>query len=155
MLHLLHAGEGVLQMMQVSGEEGVTMADYVTHQKALFLDMVYLQQDAFDPVDLSAPLARQQRSFHLVYGLVTRDYDFADKAAARDYFTRLTGLFKNLNYAREDSPDLRQLLATDRGFRPVGEHRAGAARHAARSGWPLARRRRSAGLADQHEQTTS
>ena len=30
--------------------------------------------------------------------------------AARDYFTRLTGLFKNFNYARPDSPDYHSLL---------------------------------------------
>jgi transcriptional regulator PpsR len=42
--------------------------------------------------------------------LVTRDYDFADKDEARDYFTRLIGLYKNFNYARPDSPDYARLL---------------------------------------------
>jgi V/A-type H+-transporting ATPase subunit A len=91
--------------MQVTGEEGVTLEDFVTQQKALFLDMVYLQQDAFDEVDVSAPLERQKETFTLVFDLVTRDYGFENKAAARDYFTKLTGLFKNLNYAAEGSPD--------------------------------------------------
>ncbi len=44
---LLHQGESIYQMMQVTGEEGITLADYVTYQKSLFLDMVYLQQDAY------------------------------------------------------------------------------------------------------------
>jgi V/A-type H+/Na+-transporting ATPase subunit A len=48
MHELLRKGENIYQMMQVTGEEGVTIEDYVTYQKALFLDMVYLQQDAFD-----------------------------------------------------------------------------------------------------------
>ena len=107
---LLERGEAVLQMMQVTGEEGVTLEDFVIQQKALFVDMVYLQQDAFDPVDASVPLARQQFTFGKVYALVTRDYAFKDKEAARDYFTRLTGLFKNLNYAAKDSPDYGDLL---------------------------------------------
>ena len=42
-------------MMQVTGEEGITLEDFVDYQKATFLDMVYLQQDAFDPVDVSMP----------------------------------------------------------------------------------------------------
>ena len=50
---LLHKGDGIYQMMQVTGEEGITLEDYVTYQKSLFLDMVYLQQDAFDQVDAS------------------------------------------------------------------------------------------------------
>ena len=110
MQELLERGEAVLQMMQVTGEEGVTLEDFVLHQKALFVDMVYLQQDAFDPVDASVPLERQQLTFGKVYALVTRDYAFKDKEAAREYFTRLTGLFKNLNYAAKDSPDYGDLL---------------------------------------------
>ena len=57
---LLHQGESISQMMQVTGEEGITLEDYVTYQKSLLLDMVYLQQDAYDKVDVSVPLERQK-----------------------------------------------------------------------------------------------
>ncbi|MEM9552436.1 MAG: V-type ATP synthase subunit A, partial [Pseudomonadota bacterium] len=63
---LLERGEQIGQMMQVTGEEGITVEDYVTFQKALFVDMAYLQQDAFDPVDASVPLDRQRLVFALV-----------------------------------------------------------------------------------------
>ena len=104
MSDLLKRGDGIYQMMQVTGEEGVTLEDFIIYQKSLFLDMVYLQQDAFDEVDASTPLERQKKSFELVCDLVNRQYKFTDKEATRNYFTRLTGLFKNLNYSREDSP---------------------------------------------------
>ena len=110
MQELLGSGEAVLQMMQVTGEEGVTAEDFVRYQKALFVDMVYLQQDAFDEVDASVSLQRQKLAFHKVYELVTRSYKFADKEAAREYFTRLTGLFKNFNYTAEDAPGYQDLL---------------------------------------------
>jgi V/A-type H+-transporting ATPase subunit A len=110
MTELLKKGDGIYQMMQVTGEEGVTLDDFVTYQKSLFLDMVYLQQDAFDKVDASAPLERQKKTFTLVNDLVNRQYQFKDKEAVRDYFTRLTGLFKNLNYAQEDSPEHAEYL---------------------------------------------
>lgn len=104
MNELLKQGDSINQMIQVTGEEGVTLEDFITCQKSLFLDMVYLQQDAFDEVDSSAPLDRQKRTFDLVCELLNREYKFVDKEAVRNYFTRLTGLFKNLNYSREDSP---------------------------------------------------
>jgi len=110
MRDLLVRGEAVYQMMQVTGEEGVTLEDFVDHQKALFLDMVYLQQDAFDSIDASVPLARQKVTFAKVCDFATREYKFTDKEAARDFFTRLTGLFKNFNYASEDAPDHDRLL---------------------------------------------
>ena len=107
---LLGQGDAVSQMMQVTGEEGVTLEDFISHQKSLFLDMVFLQQDSFDPVDSTVTMARQKMAFNRVYDLVTRDYRFDNKEQVRDYFTRLTGLFKNFNYTREDSPDYRSLL---------------------------------------------
>jgi V/A-type H+-transporting ATPase subunit A len=102
---LLERGDAISQMMQVTGEEGVTLDDYATYQKALLLDMVYLQQDAFDKVDASTPQARQKEAFELVRSLVQRDYPFDGKEEARRFFTRLTGLLKNMNYAEARSPD--------------------------------------------------
>jgi V/A-type H+-transporting ATPase subunit A len=108
---LLREGDRVQQMMQVTGEEGVTLADYLVYQKALFVDMVFLQQDAFDKIDASVPIERQQMAFERVYELVHHDYDFAGKEAAREFFIKLTGLFKNFNYAAPESPDYQRLLS--------------------------------------------
>jgi V/A-type H+-transporting ATPase subunit A len=110
MQELLRRGNDVAQMMQVTGEEGVSLEDHLVHQKSLFLDMVYLQQDAFDEVDASAALPRQKRTFDLVFDLINRPYQFADKSAIRDYFVRLTGLFKNLNYSKEETPQYKELF---------------------------------------------
>lgn len=107
LLALLRESDGVAQMMQVTGEKGVSLADFVTYLKATFVDTVYLQQDAFDPVDVTTSMPRQQESLARVHDVLTRDFDVADKEAARQCFTRLTGLFKNLNYAAEGTPQLR------------------------------------------------
>ena len=105
MQKLLARGDSINQMMQVTGEEGVTLEDYVTFQKSFFLDMVYLQQDAFDDVDSSCPLSRQKACFALAVSLIRQQYNFTDKEVARDYFVKLTGLFKNLNYSHDGSPE--------------------------------------------------
>lgn len=118
MERLLHRGEEILQMMQVTGEDGVPMEDFVTQRAALFLDMVFLQQDAFDEVDAACPLERQKALFDMVYEAATRPYTFADKDAARDYFTKLTGLYKNLNYAPMDANDYENVLKSIRGMDP-------------------------------------
>lgn len=104
MKELLVKGDGIYQMMQVTGEEGISIEDYVIWQKSLFLDMVYLQQDAFDEVDSSMSRDRQLHSFYFVKEIIDRDYKFDDKEKAREFFTRLTGLYKNYNYTAEDTP---------------------------------------------------
>ncbi len=102
---LLEQGDTIYQMMQVTGEEGITEDDFVTWQKSLLLDMVYLQQDAFDDVDACMSRERQLESFQLLKGLIDARYDFKDKEAARDFFTELTSLYKNWNYSVPDSVD--------------------------------------------------
>ena len=110
MQKLLVRGESINQMMQVTGEEGVTLSDYVEFRKSLFLDMVYLQQDAFDHIDAACSLERQKFSFRLVVDLIRQDYDFADKNIAHDFFVKLTSLFKNFNYAHMDSSEYKDYL---------------------------------------------
>ena len=101
----LRDAQAIEQMMQVTGEEGVTLEDYCTFVKAKFLDEVFLQQDAFDTVDASTPMSRQNEQLRLIQRVMDSLPAFDDKAAAQHYFMRITGLFKNLNYSAENSPD--------------------------------------------------
>lgn len=105
MQELFHRGDSIYQMMQVTGEEGISIEDFILWQKATLLDMVFLQQDAFDAVDASMSLERQQKSFQFLKGLIETEYRFKDKDDTRDFFTRITGAYKNLNYSQEESPD--------------------------------------------------
>lgn len=107
---ILKAGESIDQMMQVTGEEGITEDDYVTYQKSLLLDMAYLQQDAFDAVDASAPLERQKLVFDKLHGVLTRSYNFETKADVRAYFTEMTRLWKNFHFAAPKTPEFDSLL---------------------------------------------
>jgi V/A-type H+-transporting ATPase subunit A len=108
---LLEKGDDVYRMMQVTGEEGVSLDDYVLHQKSLLVDMVYLQQDAFDEVDVSTPIDRQKLSFELVRKFTERSFRFEDKEQAREFFTRVTNAFKNLNYSARDSDAFQSYMA--------------------------------------------
>ena len=105
MQELLHRGDAIYQMMQVTGEEGITLEDFIIWEKSVLLDMVFLQQDAFDDVDASTSLERQLKSFQLLKKLIEAEYRFKDRDEARDYFTRIMGAYKNLNYSPEESAD--------------------------------------------------
>ncbi|WP_227370093.1 V-type ATP synthase subunit A [Halomonas sp. M20] len=111
LLKLLHDGEDVNQMMLVTGDEGITLEDFLTYHKASFLDLVYLQQDAFDDVDGSTSPERQRRNLALIYPLVSSKYAFDDKETIREYFTALASEVKNLNYAALDSSEHRRHYA--------------------------------------------
>ncbi|MEM1050480.1 MAG: V-type ATP synthase subunit A [Pseudomonadota bacterium] len=107
---ILKAGESIDQMMQVTGEEGITEEDYVTYQKSLLLDMAYLQQDAFDSVDASAPFERQKLVFDKLHSILTRSYAFETRTDARTYFTEMTRRWKNFHFAAPKTPEFNALL---------------------------------------------
>jgi len=107
---LLETGDSISNMMQVTGEEGISLEDFITLQKSLMLDMVYLQQDAFDKVDASVSLERQKFVLNLVTSIIDHEFIFDSKNEARKTFTKITSLFKNLNYSEEDSKDYKKYV---------------------------------------------
>ena len=108
---LLEKGEGINRMMQVTGEEGISAEDFIVSQKAQLLDMVYLQQDAFDAVDVSVPLPRQKALLALIEQIIAHQPHSTDKSELRNFYTGLTGQIKNLNYAPFNSSDYQRLLS--------------------------------------------
>lgn len=102
----LKKGKSVYEMMQVVGEEGTAMDDYVVYLKSEFLDNVYLQQNAFDEVDAACPPERQKRLFKMVCDVLAYKFDFKNKEEARDTFFTLTELFRDWNYTKLDSPKI-------------------------------------------------
>ncbi|MCE2029092.1 V-type ATP synthase subunit A [Sessilibacter corallicola] len=97
---ILTKGEDVRSMMQVAGEEGITVDDFILHQRAEFIDRIFLQQDAFDSVDVSVPLERQNALLNLIDEICVYDLKCSDKTEIREWFTELTNIVKNLNYSK-------------------------------------------------------
>jgi V/A-type H+/Na+-transporting ATPase subunit A len=110
LMALLARGDEIARMEQVTGEEGISLDDFVAMEAGRFVDMVFLQQDAFDDVDAAMPLDRQKILFDRVFHIATRSYGFAEKDAVRQHFTRITGLFKNLLYAAPGSGEATRLV---------------------------------------------
>ncbi len=94
---LLQAGNEVNQMMKVVGEEGTSIEDFVVFLKSEYLDAVYLQQDAYHPVDSATSAERQRYLFERIDRLLRARLRFGSKDSARRFFQRLTQLTKDWN----------------------------------------------------------
>lgn len=101
---VLREGNEVDQMMKVVGEEGTSLADFVVYLKAEYLDAVYLQQDAYHPVDGATSAERQKYVFHHLAGILGTPMKFIDKAAARKFFQTLTQATKDWNWTPREAP---------------------------------------------------
>ena len=103
MTSLLSRANEIDQMMKVVGEEGTSLSDYVFYLKGEFFDSVYLQQNAFHPVDGVTPKERQVRIFSLINKIITLSFEFATKDEAREYFQDLRLAFLDFNVSEWES----------------------------------------------------
>lgn len=108
---ILFRGRDVEQMMKVVGEEGTSLDDYTGYLKSEFIDQVYLQQNAFDPVDGVTPKERQLYVFGFLMDILRTEFVFAEKSDALRFFQVLRQAFINWNYRRWDTDEFKEAEA--------------------------------------------
>ena len=106
---ILFRGNEIDQMMKVVGEEGTSLDDYIVYLKADFLDAVYLQQNAFDPVDASVSTERQRHIFDLLLEILQAKLDLSEKGQARSYFYQIRQKMLDLNSTPWNTKALKDL----------------------------------------------
>ncbi len=107
---ILHKSHDVAQMMKVVGEEGTSLKDFIVYLKGEFFDFVYLQQDAFDPVDEATTEERQKYIFNFIHNNILRaEFIFQDKEKAFRFFQRLRQQFRGWNSARWMSGEFKKI----------------------------------------------
>lgn len=95
---LLQQGESIARRMEVVGQEGISIFDFIVYLKAELYEIVYLQQNAFDKVDCYCALERQVDLFALLQLIFETNFVFDTHDLARDYFLALQNTVKNMNY---------------------------------------------------------
>ncbi len=106
---ILVSGDEIGSMMKVIGEEGTTIADYVTYLKEEMLDAVYLQQNSFDPVDANCDTSRQRYVTDKLIYVLGSDYALTSKDEARNFFNRMRQRFIDWNYAEFMSNEFKKI----------------------------------------------
>ncbi len=100
---VMNRGVEVNSMMKVVGEEGTSLADFVTYLKSELLDAVYLQQNSFDDIDANCVVDRQRYVIAKLVRVLGSDYDLKEKDDARAYFNSLRQKFIDWNYTEFQS----------------------------------------------------
>jgi V/A-type H+-transporting ATPase subunit A len=109
--NILHHGNEIDSMMKVIGEEGTTLADYITFLKSEMLDAVYLQQNSFDLVEANCSTARQRYVTDKLIFVLGSDYAIDSKDDARVFFNRMRQKFIDWNYAEFESEEFKKAEA--------------------------------------------
>jgi len=101
--NILNYGYEVGAMMKVVGEEGTSLADYITYLKSDMLDAVYLQQNSFDPIEANCGRLRQRYVIDKLIRILGSDYALEEKDQARGFLNRMRQRFIDWNYTEFES----------------------------------------------------
>ncbi|HPX72383.1 MAG TPA: V-type ATP synthase subunit A [Methanoregulaceae archaeon] len=113
---ILLKGNDIAQMMKVVGEEGTSLQDYMDFLKAEFFDFVYLQQNAFDPVDEATMKERQIYIFDFIHRIIESEFVFERKDEALHFFQQLRQLFRGWNSISWQSDEFKKTEQEIRAF---------------------------------------
>jgi len=95
---ILLRGKETNDQINILGDDGVPLDYHVIFNKAETIDFVILQQDAFDKIDSSTPLVRQQFMVNRVLGICDAAFEFDNFEEVGIYFKKVINILKQMNY---------------------------------------------------------
>ncbi len=96
--NILIRGKETEEQINILGDDSVPIDYHVTLWKSELLDFVILQQDAFDKIDASTSLERQEYMLKKIVGITRSNLKFDNFEEVGIYFKRLINVFRQLNY---------------------------------------------------------
>ena len=103
--NILIRGKETEEQIYILGDDSVPIDYHVTLWKSELLDFVILQQDAFDKIDASTSLERQEYMLKKIVNVTRSNFKFDNFEEVGIYFKRLINAFRQLNYTVFKSED--------------------------------------------------
>lgn len=98
MKDILLRGKESRDQINILGDDGVPVEYHIIFNKAEVIDFCILQQDAFDDIDASSPLDRQQYMVKIVMDICNNSYDFTGFEEITGYFKKVINIIRQMNY---------------------------------------------------------
>lgn len=106
---ILLRGKETRDQINILGDDGVPLEYHIIFNKSELVDFVILQQDAFDKIDASTPLKRQQYMVNKVLSICDSNFSFESFEEVGGYFKKLINLLKQMNYKEFLSEEFKAL----------------------------------------------
>jgi len=95
---ILLRGKEARDQINILGDDGVPLEYHVTFYKSEVIDFIILQQDAYDKIDASTPLARQLYMVNLVLSICDTKFRFDGFEEVGNFFKKIINILKQINY---------------------------------------------------------
>jgi V/A-type H+-transporting ATPase subunit A len=104
-------GKEAYEQINILGDDGVPIAYHEIYWKSELIDFVILQQDAFDKIDSSCPMERQEYMLSLVLEACDAKREFESFEECSTYYKGLINIFKQMNYSEFKSAEFDKYLS--------------------------------------------
>ncbi len=105
---ILYRGKEAMEQINILGDDGVPINFHERYWKSELIDFVILQQDAFDKIDASTPMVRQNYMLGKVQEETEKPFRFENLESLSTFFKRIINLFKQMNYSEFESEMFRK-----------------------------------------------
>ncbi len=96
--NILVRGKEMEEQINILGDDSVPISYHIDLWKSEFVDFVILQQDAFDKIDATTSMERQEYMLKKVVGVTRSTFNFEGFDEVSSYFKRLINVFRQMNY---------------------------------------------------------
>lgn len=104
-------GKEAYEQINILGDDGVPISYHEIYWKSELIDFVILQQDAFDKIDSSCPMERQEYMLSLVLEACDAKREFDSFEECSTYYKGLINIFKQMNYSEFKSAEFDKYLS--------------------------------------------
>ncbi|MFI3292731.1 MAG: V-type ATP synthase subunit A [Rikenellaceae bacterium] len=95
---IVQRGKEANDQINILGDDGVPVEYHERFWKSELIDFVILQQDAFDDIDASTPMERQQFMYNMILEICRNSYSFVDFNECSGFFKTMINNFRQMNY---------------------------------------------------------
>ena len=108
--NLVLRGKEAFEQINILGDDGVPVSYHERYWKSELIDYIILQQDAFDRIDASTPIERQEFMLEKVLDVCHAEHDFETFEECSAWYKEVINLFRQMNYSEFKSADFNRYL---------------------------------------------
>lgn len=108
--NLILRGKEAYEQINILGDDGVPISYHERYWKSELIDFIILQQDAFDPIDASTPMERQEFMLEKVLEVCERPMHFETFEECSTFYKEVINVFRQMNYSEFKSESFNKYL---------------------------------------------
>ncbi len=117
---ILLRGKEAQEQINILGDDGVPIEFHERFWNSELIDFVVLQQDAFDSIDCSTSMERQEYMLAKVLDIMDMKFDFKHFVDVQNFFKNIINVFKQMNYSEYQSENFKKYEKELKSM--LGEH---------------------------------